>query len=273
MMHAVDSFPGIIDKLFDGFAINLPVPVVCKGDLGEVNQVISVYGQKTPGAYLKKLLRLATLFPERLSRVTVEIRAADAAEFYRQLDRRFRLLGRTLTGGNDRCNNQELPERVAWSTKYLFITCNGKEIEDPVLAAGIAARTRRYALIHYLVMKRIHEMTRRMIPVFVPDSVPAMVHKHVKSAPAEKYRLNITVALLGALLRTICDMKIMQETVVSKLCRDMAVMFSTPRREHISAHSLRNAFDKPRPETLEQVVEMLKAIIPSLENFIEKLKE
>ncbi len=61
------------------------------------------------------------------------------------------------------------------------------------------------------------------------------------------------VPFRSVLLRVACDRELIERPNVSELCRRVAAAYCTDHQENLSAHSLRNNFDNPSPEALEQV--------------------
>jgi len=157
---------------------------------------------------------------------------------------------------------------VCWSQKQIHCICNGIETENTLHGLQAIHQTRRHAWIFYLVVKKLEDRIRcaagaNLFVTITPSSFSLQ-------KPDSKFKLSCTVTFLGALLRVLCDRNILENPNVADLCRRMSLSLYTGRQENISPHSLRNAFDDPKPEVLMKVLEELKICEKYTEKFINR---
>ena len=125
------------------------------------------------------------------------------------------------------------------------------ESGDTLVYAEALNQTCRHAFIYYLVLKRLSERIRCFAGGTIVMPVMAPFELQLKSEI--KIRINATVAFLGAYLRVAFDRGLIDVSNISELCRWASDNFCTPRQDNLSPHSIRNHFDNPAPEALEEV--------------------
>jgi hypothetical protein len=240
------------------------------GDNEEAFTIISVFGQPSQQHFIHCLAHLRAEFHEKLNRLAGQVSPAGLDLFHDQLDRRYRRIGRVVTAAGTRGIDPPSAGMISWNPKHVRVEWNGRGGRGPGVTATVFEKTRRYALLYYLVLQKMQERSR--FAGFVARQELPVAGKRPDEQQPVKFRLNGTVASFGALLRLLYDRDIIHDPVVAELCRQFAGMFQTNRQEEISPKSLRNAFDDPKPETLQVILATLKQLIPYIEKFIERQK-
>ena len=237
------------------------------GEQGKQILLCAVQGQPSAAVFLHYMKHLKTGILSKTRETLIQISPYDTDSFVDLLSRRLRKFFKLI---QFKCNgtiHEPCIENVQWSEKYIHCIYNGNETDDPTVIANVLHNTRRYALIFYLVMLKLEEKVRYSAPLVMGDS--SNMTATLPTVPIQKFRTNFTVAMLGAFMRVEVDKDIIHEPNVSELCRRAANDYSTNQRENVSAHSLRNAFDNPLPETLDKLAEEFKR----LARYAEKLRD
>jgi hypothetical protein len=142
---------------------------------------------------------------------------------------------------------------VQWSTRTLTCRHLGTSTFEPEIVEQALGQTRRHAYMFYLVTRRLEERINGCAGATL--SIMVSSGDTPGSKPAQKFKLTCTVAFFCALLRVLCDRNLVENPNVSELCRRFAGACYTSRQENLSAHSLRNCFDDPSPEVLENLLQ------------------
>jgi hypothetical protein len=87
----------------------------------------------------------------------------------------------------------------------------------------------------------------------------------------QKLHLNCTAAFLGTFLRISVERQIIISSNISALLRWVSMIVITSRKINPGLSSLRNAFNSPRIEVLEQLLRELEQWVICIKDLIEKL--
>ena len=145
---------------------------------------------------------------------------------------------------------------IFWSIDVMECYQKDQLCEDAVVYVDAMGQTLRQALIYYLELKRLVEDIRWLASASL--SIQRFYQTEEAVHPGNKIRLNCSVAYLGTFLRVACDRNLIEVANVSELCRWVSVNFCTTRQAQLSPHSIRNHFDNPASEAMEQVMQELQ---------------
>jgi len=271
-MKSTDSFAFLADTILGELEKVSRVDIECtkvspdghSGTSGNL-RVKALNGQHSAGHYLHYLNHIRSETMTNLRETIPQITPDELEIFIDYLLRRIRMIIRTVqfndisgTGGRRR----PVPQ---WSARRVTLRCNGKTSHQPGIIDDALAGTRRHAWIFYLVVKKLEERVTSCAGAMlnIPASSPSKPPK-----PFNRFRLNCTVAFVGALLRVLCDRNIIENPNIAELCRLTADSCCTARQNILSARGIRNCFDDPTPETLEKLLKEIKIWVTYIEKFI-----
>ena len=145
---------------------------------------------------------------------------------------------------------------IYWAIDVMECYQKDQLSNDAIVYVDAMEQTVRQAWIFYLELKRLVEHIRWMAGASL--SMPVIYQVGEAAKPVNKIRLNCSVAFLGTFLRVACDRHLIEVKNVSELCRWVSENFCTQRQDNLSPHSIRNHFDHPSSEALDQVNQELQ---------------
>jgi hypothetical protein len=274
-MKSLESFPFMIDEIFDGLEESSRIeieldPSVLENPAGQsVSSLVkSVNGQRSVQHYLHYMKDIKAETLDKLIEILPQVRPVDTESFFEQVQRRIRRTLQTITIINQYGPERPMIRNVRWNHRHVHFRCNGVVTENSPSCYRSLHQTHRHAWIFYLVVKKLEERTNGFAGVALLMSVTPPLRAEKASHP--KFRLSCTVAYLGAMLRVIVDRNIIDKPNIAELIRRIGSAFYTVRQENIGLKSLRNAYDNPNDQILEQVLQELKLWERYIEKFIER---
>ena len=223
-------------------------------------RIAELGGQDSPLQLEHYLNYLQAGWLVQLQEILTQVQLNDRPQFADLLDRKFRRAALLLLPGQ--------PQQPAWNPSRMQVIYNGKEVQDPMLTASVCQAARRYAVVYAALLNRIRGNLRTVVFSAVFGGVAATAVPPAKRSG--RLLFNGSVKHLGAFFRVLVDREIIKTPVIAELTRSIAGLFSTPRQEEISPKSLRNAFEDPSPEVLEQVLSECRLFERYLERLIER---
>jgi hypothetical protein len=274
-MKSVDSFPFLIDYILEDLEkasrieidLHIPDPENSeKQDNGII--VISVNGQVSAQRYFHYMKDSKAVAMNKLREILPQITPTDTEIFFEQVQRRIKRILQSIIIMNENGKKASSIQDVCWSQKQIHCKCNGVDTESTLHRSQAIRQTRRNAWIFYLVVKKLEDRIHCAAGAHLFVTIPLSLIPRQETG--SKFKISCTVTFLGALLRILCDRNIVENPNVADLCRRISLSLYTGRQENISPHSLRNAFDDPKPEVLMKVLEELKICEKYTEKFIDR---
>ena len=147
-------------------------------------------------------------------------------------------------------------------------TYEGLEFCDKLILSRAVTGTRRHALIYHQQIAKLQDILKSASGAAILISTPAVP----VPAQTEKeilFNFNCSVSFLGAKLRLDTDRGLQVIPNIAEHCRYLSAHATINGNKRFSAQSLRNAYDNPRPEVIEQVEAEIKASL----RYLGKLKD
>ncbi len=257
-MHSTASFPYLVDFVLRDLEEASRIRIECR-QADEKNHgmtgnllIVSVNGCASCTGFLHLMEHLRAQTTERLRENLAQVSPADLDAFFNLLLRRLRKILNTVVVIKYPWPAEREQQRAGWCVKMVDCRCVGDITSNKETIDEVVCLTRRYAKIYYLELKKLEERFNSLAGAslaifFSSKGIPA-------GRPGQKFRLSCTVAFFCAMLRILCDRNIVENPNIAELCRRIAASCSTARHENLSPQSLRNCFDDPSPETLEELL-------------------
>ncbi|MEI6682443.1 MAG: hypothetical protein WCO44_07435 [Bacteroidota bacterium] len=257
-MHSTASFPYLVDYLLGDLEEASRIRIECrradnKNPAVSGNLVIlSVNGCNTSSSFLHLMEHLRAQTMDMLRENLGQVSAGDTEAFFGLLQRRLRKIIHAVVVMKFPLHDENRQNRATWVMKMVNCRLEGEQTQDRVTMEEAVGLTRRHAWIYYLVLKKLEEWLNSLTGASL--GIMVLSKGLFSGMPNRKFRLSCTVSFFCAMLRLLCDRNIFENPNISELCRSIAAGCSTSRQENLSPHSLRNHFDDPSPETLEELL-------------------
>jgi hypothetical protein len=273
-----DSFPYLIDTIFGDLEMISQFRIDCQA--AEENttkvtfaaiRVAAVNGMDSPRQFMNLLKHLKSEVMSRFREVVPQISPADLDCFIDMALRRVRRIIRSVVVNGVGTEDGILDQPTCWSVLQLQCYLDDVESDDPLCYLEAMVQTRRQAMIYYLELKRLEER----IGLFAGNTIFLPGNNLAKQTafPEKKFRLTCTVPFFSALLRIAYDLNLIEGSNVAELCRWASENFSTVRQDNLSPHSLRNHFDNPSSETLENLTREMETWQKYLAKFVQRQRQ
>lgn len=255
LLRPVRSFQLIRAEGPERFAGEAPV------QSGQI-RIAELGGQPSPLQFEHYLNHLQAEWLAQLTEILAQVPLNERPPFADLLDRKFRRAALVLLPGQ--------PQHPAWNPRRMEVIYNGRPVRDPGLAASVCLAARRFAVVYAALLSRIQNNLRTVVLSAGFGGVAAAAVPPAKKPG--RFLFNGSVKHLGAFFRVLVDRDIIKNPVIAELTRTIASLFSTPRQEEISPKSLRNAFEDPSPDVLQQMLVECRLVERYLEKLIDRQK-
>ena len=274
-MKTIESFPYVIDNIFSELERDSQIRIDCRAE-GVPSQgnnclsirVAAVNGMASSWRFHHRIKHLKAEVLVKLREVIPQIAPGDLDAFIDMALRRVRRIARTVLVTGFGSREERNMQSVCWSPRQLRCFLGDTESSEPGLIGEALIQTRRQAWLYYAELKRLEERIGCLAGYAICLSDATSAEKNAGNEG--KIRLTCTVAFFCAVIRVAYDRNLIEVRNVSELCRQISRNFCTARQENLSAHSIRNHFDNPSPEVLEEVMNEFRVDEKFIAKFIQR---
>ncbi|MEI6174930.1 MAG: hypothetical protein WCR01_14360 [Bacteroidota bacterium] len=273
-MKTPDSFAYMIDNIFGELEEVSHVEIdSTPADPDETGQnenrlkITAVNGFKTAYTYLNFMRTQREKVMEKLKETMCEVAPEYTETFIDMVLRRIRIMVHCINIPDWTKLKETPPDQFFWNPRHVTCRHMGKITRQHRIIEESIALSQRYTLIFLLVMKRLKSRIKRYsgVSVNVPDSSEGKPKTH-----AYRFRINCTEEFMAMLVRLLYDRNILDNPVVSELCRQMTDTCYTSRKLQLSPGAFRKYFDNPTPEIIEKLLAEMRIATKYLEKLIER---
>ncbi len=274
-MHTPDSFPHLLDKIFEDLKIVSKIEITCKiagatnDEQKQVLSILSVNSQKSERKYNNYLKFLKSVVLEDLKKTLHNIASENTEIFIEQAEDRISQIAGSVTNAKVKLKNGSFMHTTHWSAKVVTILCNEPNTLSPDQTTQAIIQTQGYTLIFDSTVKKIFERLSSYAGISAYHSFSS--EPEPQSTPENTiYKISGTLEFTGAMIRVFCDRQLLETQNLSALCRQLSPYISTIRKEKPSPGNLRNCINNPKPEVLEKLLQEFKLCVKYTEKFIDR---
>ena len=268
------SFPYLVDQVFEQLDEATKISILCE-ECGtsvsgkKAGQVIpvSVNGRLSSLQYLHYLENLEAVTIQNLSLTVRRIPPNDRPAFFKLAERRLRKIAGTVCPVTTKKQINTAGTPVNWVRGRVNCRIDGMKITDEAIITQAIAATRRHAFLFYTRIKILQDFLKSAAGASVLLPSP---EKDTEGHGNELlFTFSCSLSFLGARLRLDADRGLISIPNVAEYIRFLSAHTAINGNKRFNSISLRNAFDNPRPEVLEQLEEELKISL----RYLSKLKD
>ncbi len=273
-MNTIESFPYLIDNILADLEAAARIRIDCQSvdktnsTEGDILRVTAVNDMISACHFFHYMEHLRVEAMNKLRETLPQIATSDMEAFFDQMLRRVRKISHSVEVNRSSVPTDNHGMTVYWARRSLNCRYHYRNTQEPEVVRAALVNTRRHALTYYLVLKKLEDRIKCCAGAALGIQFTPLTFHGIKQGT--KFKLTCSVAFLSAFLRILCDRNLVENPNVSELCRRIAAACCTSRQENLSPHSLRNCFDNPTPEVLENVREELRLCDKYIMNLIRR---